>query len=111
MNKLLIFAFLVVATTLECSGDAIVRMGLTHQGLAPRLMLFLTGAALLFAYAVSLNLAPIDFGRVVGPYVAVLFVVWQIINFVAFRSLPTMSILIGGAIIVAGGGLIAFWQR
>jgi small multidrug resistance family-3 protein len=86
-------------------------MGLNQSSLGLRLLLFLTGAALLFAYGLSLNLAPLAFGRVVGLYIAILFVVWQIINFVAFRALPTLPILLGGALILAGGGIVTFWQR
>ena len=74
-------------------------------------LLFLGGTVLLFGYGVSLNLAPLAFGRVVGLYIAILFVVWQIINFLAFRSLPTLPILLGGALILAGGGIVTFWQR
>lgn len=37
-------------------------------------------------------------GRVVGLYIATLFVVWQVINAVIFRELPTMPILVGGTI-------------
>jgi hypothetical protein len=37
-------------------------------------------------------------------------VVWQIINFVAFRSAPTVPILIGGAFNIAGGAIITFWR-
>ena len=57
-----------------------------------------------------LNLAPVDFGRVVGLYMAALFVVWQLINFVALRALPTMSILAGGGLVIAGGAIITFWR-
>jgi small multidrug resistance family-3 protein len=59
----------------------------------------------------TLNLAPIEFGRVVGVYVAILLVVWQIVNFAAFRALPTMPILIGGTLVIVGGSIMAFWQR
>ena len=111
MDKLSVIGFLVLATILEASGDAIVRMGLYRHGLTPRILLFLAGTALLFGYGLSLNLAPLAFGRVVGLYIAILFVVWQIINFVAFRSLPTLPILVGGALILAGGGIATFWQR
>lgn len=38
------------------------------------------------------------FGRVVGLYIATLFVVWQVINVIAFRSFPAMPILVGGAL-------------
>jgi hypothetical protein len=86
---------LVIATTLEVSGDAIVRMAIyNHTGLI-RIGLFLAGAGLLLGYGSFLNLAPLEFGRVVGLYIATLFVVWQVINFVAFRSFPTMPILVG----------------
>ena len=110
MDKLIVLAFLIVATTLEASGDAIVRIGLNEQALVPRVILFLIGAVLLFGYGLSLNLAPLEFGRVVGLYIATLFVVWQIINFAAFRSVPTLPILVGGALIVVGGSIVTFWQ-
>jgi len=76
-----------------------------------RALLFLAGTVLLFVYGLSLNLAPLAFGRVVGLYIAVLFVVWQFINLLVFRSLPTVPILLGGALIVAGGCLATFWKR
>ncbi len=111
MDKLTVLGFLIVATTLEAFGDAIVRMGLTQHSGVPRASLFFAGAVLLFGYGLSLNLAPIEFGRVVGLYIATLFVVWQIVNFVAFRSLPSVPILLGGALIIAGGSIVTFWQR
>jgi small multidrug resistance family-3 protein len=111
VDKLTVLGFLIVATTLEAFGDAIVRMGLNQHSGVPRASLFFAGAVLLFGYGLSLNLAPIEFGRVVGLYIATLFVVWQIVNFVAFRSLPSVPILLGGALIIAGGSIVTFWQR
>jgi hypothetical protein len=61
---------LVIATLLEVSGDAVVRMGIYQHAGATRIALFLAGAALLFGYGSFLNLAPIEFGRVVGLYIA-----------------------------------------
>jgi small multidrug resistance family-3 protein len=102
---------LVIATMLEVSGDAVIRMAIyNHQAGASRFALFLAGAALLFGYGSFLNLAPVEFGRVVGLYIATLFVVWQLINFVAFRTLPTMPILVGGVLVIAGGAIITFWR-
>jgi hypothetical protein len=102
--------FLLIATTLEASGDAIVRMAIyEHVGLV-RALLFLAGAALLFGYGSFLNLAPLEFGRVVGLYLATLFVVWQLINLVVFRTLPTLPIIVGGALVVAGGAIITYWK-
>jgi hypothetical protein len=66
--------------------------------------------ALLFGYGSILNLAPVEFSRVVGLYIAILFVVWQLINFVAFRTMPALPVMIGGALIVAGGALVTFWR-
>jgi hypothetical protein len=111
VEKLLVLAFLVVATTLEAFGDAIVHMGLSQQSMAPRVLLFLAGSVLLFGYGLSLNLAPIEFGRVVGIYIATLFVVWQIISFIVFRYVPGAPILLGGMLIVAGGSIVTFWGR
>lgn len=101
---------LIVATVFEVSGDAIVRAAIYNHTGWYRGGFFVVGAALLFCYGCLLNLAPLDFGRVVGLYIATLFVVWQIINFVAFRALPTLPIITGGLLIVAGGALITFWR-
>jgi len=101
---------LIIATTLEVSGDAVVRVAIyNHVGLI-RILLFLVGAMLLFGYGSFLNLAPLEFGQVVGLYIATLFVVWQIINFVFFNAVPTIPILIGGILIIAGGVIITFWK-
>ena len=108
ISVLPVLAFLVVATGLEVSGDAIVRKALFgHAGLA-RIGLFLLGAALLAGYGTFLNLAPLEFGQVVGLYIATLFVMWQIITFIAFRSLPTVPIILGGILIVIGGVIVSF---
>lgn len=105
-----VLAFLVIATALEVSGDALIRKSLfDHVGLA-RLGLFLLGAALLAGYGTFLNLAPLEFGQVVGLYIATLFVMWQIINFAFFRELPTLPILAGGLLIVTGGLIVSFWK-
>jgi len=105
------FVLLVIATLLEVSGDAIVRMAIyNHVGLV-RIGLFLIGAMLLFGYGSFLNLAPLEFGQVVGLYIATLFVVWQAINFIAFKTLPTAPILIGGSLVIAGGAVITFWKQ
>jgi small multidrug resistance family-3 protein len=105
-----VLGFLVVATALEVSGDALIRKSLfQHAGLA-RLGLFLFGACLLAGYGTLLNLAPLEFGQVVGLYIATLFVMWQIINFLFFRELPTLAILSGGALIVTGGLIVSFWK-
>jgi len=104
-----ILLFLVIATSLETIGDAMVRIGMGQSNWQQRSALFLGGTALLFGYGFCLNLAPVEFGRVVGLYIATLFVVWQIINFVFFGNTLTMQVLVGGLLIVAGGLVITFW--
>jgi small multidrug resistance family-3 protein len=110
LNKFALFGLLVLATALEASGDAVVRLGLGQQALIPRLLLFAAGAAILFAYGYALNSAPLDFGRVIGLYIASFFVVWQIVNVIAFRAAPTAPILLGGVLIVLGGCVVTFWR-
>jgi hypothetical protein len=68
-------AFLLIATALEVSGDAVVRIAIyNHLGIT-RMGLMLAGAAMLFGYGFSLNLAPVEFRHVVGLYITALFVV------------------------------------
>jgi hypothetical protein len=114
MNKfvqnILPLVFLLIATSLEASGDAVVRIALYDHTGALRIGLFLGGGCLLFGYGLFLNLAPLEFGQVVGLYIATLFVIWQIVNFVFFRSVPTLPIVVGGTLVIAGGMIITFWR-
>jgi len=105
-----IILFLIIATTLETFGDAIVRMGIGQTAWLTRGGLFAAGALLLFGYSLSLNLAPTEFGRVVGLYIATLFIVWQIVNLIVFRSLPAMPVLLAGVLIVVGELIVTFWE-
>ena len=103
-----IFLFLIFATTMETLGDAIVRIGIAQTAWVYRSGLFLIGGILLFGYGFSLNLAPVEFNRVVGLYIATLFIVWQITNFIVFGTTPTMPIMLGGVLIVLGGSIVTF---
>ena len=104
------FFIILIATVLEVIGDAIIRTSIyNHVGIA-RIGLMVIGGILLFGYGASLNLAPVEFNQVVGLYIATLFIVWQIINFIAFHTLPTVAILVGGAFIVIGGLIVTFWK-
>ena len=102
--------FLIIATVLEVSGDAIIRLCIyNHTGMV-RIGFAVVGAILLFGYGFFLNLAPVEFGQVVGLYIATLFFVWQIINYIAFKSVPSLPIIIGGVLVIAGGLIITFWK-
>jgi small multidrug resistance family-3 protein len=101
---------LVLATTLEVSGDALVRLGIyQHAGLV-RFICFLGAAVLLFGYASFLNIAPVEFARIVGLYIATLFVIWQVISFLVFKTPPALPIILGGLLIISGGLIITFWR-
>jgi hypothetical protein len=102
--------FLLIATTLEVSGDAVVRIGIYNHAGTIRLAWFVAGALLLFGYGLFVNLAPLEFGQLVGLYIATLFVVWQVINYVVFRTAPTMPIMLGGTLIIIGGAITTFWK-
>jgi small multidrug resistance family-3 protein len=102
--------FLLLATIFEVSGDAIIRMCVyNHTGMA-RIGFALIGTILLFGYGLFLNLAPVEFSQVVGLYIATLFIIWQIINYIAFKSVPTLPIILGGLLVVSGGLIITFWK-
>lgn len=105
-----IFLFVLLATVLEAVGDAVVRIALHHPPAPVRIGLFALGAVLLFGYGTSLNMAPVEFSTVTGIYVATLFVVFQITNFVFFKTPPTPAVLTGGALIVAGGLIVTVWK-
>jgi hypothetical protein len=102
--------FLIIATSFEVAGDTIIRKSIyNHTGIM-RLGLMLIGAILLFGYGFFLNLAPVEFGQVVGLYIATLFIVWQISNYFAFHTLPSLPIIVGGALVITGGLIITFWK-
>jgi small multidrug resistance family-3 protein len=100
----------LIATVLEVSGDATVRVAIYHHTGPTRAPLLLAGAVLLLGYGWCLNVAPVEFGRIVGLYIATLFVVWQIINFMFFRTLPALPVWLGGVLVIAGGLIITFWR-
>jgi small multidrug resistance family-3 protein len=110
LQSLPIWVLLLFATTLEATGDAAVRLAMyNHAGLI-RATLFVAGAALLLGYGCFVNTPPVEFGRVVGLYIATLFLVWQFVSFMVFRALPGTPVLLGGTLVVAGGLITTFWR-
>ena len=94
-------AILVLAAALEVGGDALVRIGLRSFGYP-----LAAGALVLFAYGILVNQGGVDFNRLMGIYIAVFFVVSQVISLILFKQLPDDKILLGGGFIVTGGLLI-----
>ena len=109
MNVVAIYALLLVAALLEAGGDAIVRLGL-HQHDLKRVSAFACGAIILFAYGVTVNSPPWDFGRLLGVYVSLFFLVAQVLSFALFGTRPDLPIIVGGTLIVVGGIVMTFWR-
>jgi drug/metabolite transporter superfamily protein YnfA len=99
---------LFTAALLEAGGDAIVRFGLHSSTSITRMILFGSGALVLFAYGYVVNAPPWDFGRLLGIYVVFFFVVAQLISWIVFHQRPNTGVLIGGAFIVVGGVIISY---
>jgi small multidrug resistance family-3 protein len=110
MNNFPILVLLTIAAALESGGDALARSGLHAASPGTRLIFLALAALVLFTYGVTVNLPPWDFGKLLGVYVALFFVVAQAINFFAFGQQPSLPILCGGALIISGGMLITFWR-
>jgi drug/metabolite transporter superfamily protein YnfA len=99
---------LLLAALLEVGGDAAIRRGLLGTG---RLWVVLGGLALV-AYGLTVNLnREIEFGRLMGVYIAVFFVASQLIGVVVFRDPPSWTMLVGGALFVLGGTVIQLGAR
>ena len=93
---------LIGAAILEVGGDALIR-----RGMEARSWMIAAGALTLVVYGVIVNkggfAGGLDFGRLMGAYIAVFFVVSQIIAMIFYRELPEMRTIAGGALIIAGG--------
>lgn len=108
--KPIMLGLLLAAAALEVTGDAVIRKSLFHHAGLARCLLFVGGVGLLTAYGVFLNLAPLEFAQVAGLYLALLFVIWQVVAWLAFGAVPTLPILLGGSLIVAGGLIVSLWK-
>ncbi|HXS37907.1 MAG TPA: hypothetical protein VN721_14480 [Flavipsychrobacter sp.] len=105
---LLMVLLLIVATALEATGDALVRRSIYEYTGLYRIICVVVGAVLLLGYGFMVNLAPIEFGKVVGLYISTLFIMWQVINYIIFRTVPSASVITGGAMIIIGGLIVTF---
>ena len=101
MRGAVALALLTMAAVLEVGGDAAMRLGLRGNGR----WLFL-GAGLLILYGIIVNQPAWHFNRLMGIYIAVFFVVSQLVAWVLFREAPTVSVFLGGTFIVMGGAVL-----
>ncbi len=107
MTRTTSILILALAALLEAGGDAVVRAGLHSAAPFTRAAWLVLGAAVLFAYGVTVNSPPWDFGKLLGLYVVFFFVAAQLISWIVFHQPPSRAVLFGGSLILAGGGIIA----
>jgi hypothetical protein len=104
------FALLAVAAFLEAFGDSLFQSGLYRSTGVARGLLFIAGAVVLALYGFTVNIPRWDFGKLLGVYVVLFFLVAQLLAKVRFHQSPTLPIYVGGSLITAGGIVIAFWR-
>lgn len=97
-----------IAAFLEVYGDSCFQSALYRASGMSRAFAFVGGAVSLAAYGLVVNAPRWEFGKLLGVYVVLFFLLAQIIARLRFGQAPTLAILIGGALIVAGGAIISF---
>ena len=98
--------YLTLAAALEVSGDFLMRVGLGGRPWG-----LVAGTLVLAAYGMLVNQPAWGFGRTLGLYIAVFFIVSQVTALLAAGERPSLSLAIGGAFIVLGGAIIYAGQR
>ena len=109
-NPLGAFAVLALAAFLEVFGDSFFQVGLYRTSSLGRVVPFITGAAVLAAYGLLVNVPRWDFGKLLGVYVVLFFLMAQLLAKLRFGQSPTPPIYAGGALIVAGGLVMVLWK-
>jgi hypothetical protein len=104
------FSLLTVAAFLEAFGDSLFQSGIYRSTGLARGLFFVTGAIVLALYGFTVNIPHWDFGKLLGIYVVLFFLVAQVLAKVRFHQAPTLPIYVGGSLITAGGIIIAFWR-
>ena len=109
-NPLGAFSVLSVAAFLEVWGDSFFQAGFYRSAGLGRVLAIAAGAVVLACYGAAVNVPQWDFGKLLGVYVVLFFLMAQLLARVRFGLSPTPPIYAGGALIVAGGLVIAFWK-
>jgi small multidrug resistance family-3 protein len=107
MSRSVSILVLILAAGLEAGGDAVMRVGLHSFQPWKRLGLFALAAVVLFAYGWTVNAPPWDFGKLLGLYVVFFFLFAQAISWLFFKQVPSLSVIVGGCLIAAGGVVIS----
>jgi small multidrug resistance family-3 protein len=87
---------LFLAAALEAGGDALMRSGIHSRLMIQRCLFFVAGGAILTTYGYIINAPPWQFGRLLGVYVTIFFLVSQAIAWLAFAEKPSTSMVLRG---------------
>jgi small multidrug resistance family-3 protein len=104
------FVLLAIAAFLEVFGDACFQSAMYQSAGSKRAVWFVAGTLVLVFYSLFVNTPKWDFGKLLGVYVVLFFVVAQIVAKVRFQQSPTPPIYVGGALIVLGGIVMTVWK-
>jgi hypothetical protein len=104
------FGVLAIAAFLEAWGDSFFQSGIYRASGFGRVGAILAGTLVLAMYGSVVNIPRWDFGRLIGVYVVLFFLLAQMIAAARFGQSPTPAIYAGGALITSGGLVIAFWR-
>ena len=107
MRYSVVLVLLLISALLEAGGDALMRSGMYSATAWQRAALMPAGALTLTLYGYTVNAPPWDFGRLLGTYIAFFFIIVQLIAWVGFGQKPTLSLVVGGTLIVAGGYIVS----
>lgn len=108
-NPLGAFGVLAVAAAFEAWGDSFFQSSFYRTSGAARVAAFVAGMVVLAVYGSVVNVPRWHFGRLIGAYVVLFFLMAQVVARVRFGQSPTAGIYVGGALIAAGGVVIALW--
>lgn len=109
-NPLGALSVLTVAAFLEAWGDSFFQAGFYRSAGFVRVLMLMAGTVALALYGSTVNIPRWDFGKLIGIYVALFFLAAQLLAKIRFGQLPTPPVYVGGAMIVTGGIVMAFWR-
>ncbi len=104
------FLLLAIAAFLEVFGDACFQSAMYQSTGSKRVGWFIAGTLVLVFYSLFVNTPKWDFGKLLGVYVVLFFVVAQIVAKLRFQQSPTPPIYVGGGLIVLGGIVMTVWK-
>ena len=103
-----VFALLFIAALLEVSGDAFFQSAVHRASGASRWASIAAGALSLSFYGVVVNLPRWNFGKLLGIYVVLFFLIAQVIARAKFHESLSLPVVVGGILIACGGLVLTF---